>query len=86
MPRTEFGSKICCMNSLMYSKNYDTDFCDELVNKLDIYHICIHVPEFKGEFVVSYNKRCSSRTVKYQPSATTAATFARPMSLINFEG
>ena len=25
------------MNSLMYSKNYNTDFCEEFVNELDIY-------------------------------------------------
>ena len=32
--------------------------------------------------MVSYNKHCSSSTVKFQPSATTAATVARPMSYL----
>ena len=35
--------------------------------------------------MVLYNKHCISHAEKFQPSATTAATFARPMSIINLQ-
>ena len=73
--------------AFMNSKNQNSDFCNEFIYELNFYKFMYlnSLENLWGEFMVAYNKHCCSQAEKFQPSATTARSFARPISLINLE-